>query len=61
MSGMPRNSVYREEKKSIVTTHLASKKRGDGKGKLKKSKLKDQTTMEAFRAGNRTQKDSTLP
>ena len=48
---MPRNSVYKEEMKSIVTTHLASKKRGDGKGKLKKSKLKDQTTMEAFRAG----------
>ena len=61
MSGMPRNSVYKKEKKSIVTTHLASKKRGDGKGKLKKSKLKDQTTMEVYRAGTRTQKDSTLP
>ena len=47
--------------KSIVITHLASKKHGNGKDKLKKSKLKDQTIMEAFRAGDRTQKDSTLP
>ena len=48
-------------KKSIVITHLASKKRGNGKDKLKKSKLTDQTIMEAFRAGDRTQKDNTLP
>ena len=48
-------------KKSIVITHLASKKLGNDKDKLKKSKLKDQTIMEAFRAGNGTQKDSTLP
>ena len=41
-------------KKSIVITHLASKKLGNGKDKLKKF-------MEAFRAGDRTQKDSTLP
>ena len=48
-------------KKSIVFTHLASKKHGNGKDKLKKSKLKDQTIMEAFRAGDRMLKDSTLP
>ena len=48
-------------KKSIVITHLTSKKHGNGKDKLKKSKLKDQMIMEAFRAGDRTQKDSTLP
>ena len=48
-------------KKSFVITHLASKKRGNGKDKLRMSKLKDQTIMEAFRAGDRTQKDSTLP
>ena len=48
-------------KKSIVITHLASKKHGNGKNKLKKSKLKDQTITEAFRAGDRTQKDRTLP
>ena len=48
-------------KKSIVITHLASKKHGNGKDKLKKSKLKDQTIMEAFRAGDSKQKDSTLP
>ena len=41
-------------KKSIVITHLASKKHGNGKDKLKKSKLKDQTIMESFRAGDRT-------
>ena len=48
-------------KKSILITHLASKKHGNSKDKLKKSKLKDQTIMEAFRAGDSTQKDSTLP
>ena len=47
-------------KKSIVITHLASKKHGNGKDKLKKSKLKDQTIMESFRAGDRTEKGSTL-
>ena len=47
-------------KKSIVITHLASKKHGNGKDKMKKSKLKDQTIIESFRAGDRTQKDSTL-
>ena len=40
---------------------MASKKHGNGKDKLKKSKLKDQTIKEAFKAGNSTQKDSTLP
>ena len=44
-----------------MITHLASKKHGNGKDKLKKSKLKDQTIMEAFRAGDSKQKDSTLP
>ena len=48
-------------KKSIVITHLVSKKHGNGKDKLKKSKLKDQMIMVAFRAGDWTQKDSTLP
>ena len=48
-------------KKSIVITHLASKKHGIGKDKLKKSKLKDRMIMEAFRVGDSTQKDSTLP
>ena len=43
-------------KKSILITHLASKKHGNSK-----DKLKDQTIMEAFRAGDSTQKDSTLP
>ena len=48
-------------KKRIVTTHFASKKNGNGSEKLKKSKLRDQTIMAALIAGNRTQKDSTLP
>ena len=48
-------------KKSIVITHLASKKYGNGKDKPKKSKLKDQTIIETFRAGDSVQKDSTLP
>ena len=49
-------------KKSIVITHLVSKKHGNGKDKLKKSKLKDQMIMAAFMImGDRTQKDSTLP
>ena len=47
-------------KKSIVITHLASKKHRNGKDKLKKSKLKDQTIMESLRAGDRTEKGSTL-
>ena len=47
-------------KKSTVITHLASKKHGNGKDKLKKSNLKDQTIMESFGAGDRTEKDSTL-
>ena len=58
MSGMRRNT-----KKRVVITHLqlASKKHGNGKDKLKKSKLKDQTIIKAFKARDRTQKDSTLP
>lgn len=48
-------------KKSVVVTHLASKKHGNGKDKLKKSKVNDQTIIEAFKARDRTQKDSTLP
>ena len=47
-------------KKSIVITHLASKKHGNGKDKMKKSKLNDQTIIDSFRARDRTQKDSTL-
>jgi len=41
-------------KKSVVITHLASKKYGNSKDKLKKSKLKDQTIIEAFKARDRT-------
>ena len=43
-------------KKSVVITHLASKKHGNGKDKLKKSTLNDQTIIEAFKARDRTQK-----
>lgn len=48
-------------KTSVVITHLASKKHGNGKEKLKKSKLNDQTIIEAFKARDRTQKAEGTP
>ena len=36
-------------KKSVLKIHISSKKHQNGKEKLKKSKLKDQTIIEAFR------------
>ena len=46
--------------KSVLKIHILSKKHQNGKEKLKKSKLKDQTIMEAFRREG-ISKDSTLP
>ena len=46
--------------KSVLKIHILSKKHQNGKEKLKKSKLKDQTIMEAFRREG-SSKDSTLP
>ena len=46
-------------KKSVLKIHISSKKHQNGKEKLKKSKLKDQTIIEAFR-GEGSPKDSTL-
>ena len=46
--------------KSVLKIHISSKKHQNGKEKLKKSKLKDQTIIEAFiREGS--SKDSMLP
>ena len=47
-------------KKSVLKIHILSKKHQNGKEKLKKSKLKDQTIIEAFRREG-SSKDSTLP
>ena len=47
-------------KKSVLKIHISSKKHQNGKEKLKKSKLKDQTIIEAFRREG-SSKDSTLP
>jgi len=47
-------------KKSVQKIHISSKKHQNGKEKLKKSKLKDQTIIEAFRREG-SSKDSTLP
>ena len=58
LSGMPRNNVY---KKECCNYTLGFKEIWNSKDKLKKSKLKDQTIIEAFKARDRTQKDSTLP
>ena len=46
--------------KSVLKIHILSKKHQNGKEKLKKSKLKDQTIIEAFRREG-SSKDSTLP
>ena len=45
---------------SVLTIHISSKRHQNGKEKLKKSKLKDQTIIEAFRREG-SSKDSTLP
>ena len=47
-------------KKSVLKIHILSKKHQNGKKKLKKSKLKDQTIIEAFRREG-SSKDNTLP
>ena len=44
----------------VLTIHISSKRHQNGKEKLKKSKLKDQTIIEAFRREG-SSKDSTLP
>ena len=46
-------------KESVLKIHISSKKHQNGKEKLKKSKLKDQTIIEAFRREG-SSKDSTL-
>lgn len=48
-------------KKSVLQYHISSKKHQKGKDHLKKSKLKEQTIIEAFKAEKSTTKDSTLP
>ena len=45
---------------SVLTIHISSKRHQNGKEKLKKSKLKDQTIIEAFRREG-SSKDNTLP
>ena len=45
---------------SSKKVHISSKKHQNGKEKLKKSKLKDQTIIKAFRREG-SSKDSTLP
>ena len=47
-------------KKSVLKIHILSKKHQNGKEKLKKWKLKDQTIIEAFRREG-SSKDNTLP
>ena len=47
-------------KKCVLKIHISSKKHQNGKEKLKKSKLKDQTIIEAFRREG-SSKGSTLP
>ena len=48
-------------KKSILVAHCASRKHISGKEKLQKSKLRDQTIVEALKGEKSHQKDSTLP
>ena len=49
-------------KKSVLKIHVSSKKHQDGKQKLKRSKLREQTIAEAFkREESSKSKDSTLP
>ena len=47
-------------KKSILVNHCSSKKHVSGKDKLKMSKLREQTIVEAL-SREKSQKDSTLP
>ena len=47
-------------KKNVLKIHISSKKHQNRREKLKKSKLKDQTIIEAFRREG-SSKDSTLP
>ena len=49
-------------KKSVLKIHVSSKKHQDGKQKLKRSKLREQTIAEAFKTEESSKsKDSTLP
>ena len=49
-------------KKSVLKIHVSSKKHRDGTQKLKRSKLREQTIVEAFkREESSKSKDSTLP
>ncbi|KAK3725261.1 hypothetical protein QZH41_001278 [Actinostola sp. cb2023] len=49
-------------KKSVLKIHVSSKKHQDGKQKMKRSKLREQTIAEAFkREESSKSKDSTLP
>ena len=49
-------------KKSVLKVHVSSKKHQDGKQKMKRSKLREQTIAEAFkREESCKSKDSTLP
>ena len=49
-------------KKSVLKIHVSSKKHQDGTQKLKRSKLREQTIVEAFkREESSKSKDSTLP
>ena len=47
-------------KKSILVSHCSSKKHVSGKDKLKMSKLREQTIVEAL-SREKSQNDSTLP
>ena len=49
-------------RKSVLKIHVSFKKHQDGKQKLKRSKLREQTIAEAFkREESSKSKDSTLP
>ena len=48
-------------KKSVLQYHISSKKHQRGKDNLKKSKLREQTIIEAFKAEKSNPKDNTLP
>ena len=49
-------------RKSVLKVHVSSKKHQDGKQKMKRSKLREQTIAEAFkREESSKSKDSTLP
>ena len=48
-------------KKSILESHVASRKHDSSKVKMKKTKKRDQTNTEALRQDNTQSKDCTLP